>query len=160
LNITGQDSFFITFVATWFSVRILIWSSSNDMSLITYKDIIPLFLLIVGLFSYCMINSWVRLCISEKKILYNQSLLIFGVIGLIITVTAHSSEFRGYLKGPDIWLLIAVLVLWLFATIIEDVDWEFKVVNRKNTSNSPSGNNQKKSNSEMVTSQTAVSNEK
>lgn len=130
MNITGQDAFFLTFIATWFSVRLSIWGQEN---------VVPLIILIMCVFFYTLLIGWLRDCLNERKIVYSTFLFIpiIGVFGCIMLIVAYAPD---YLKKTDIILLISISTMWIIITILEKLNFDITFTSRSNHEKKSSDN--------------------
>jgi len=120
LNITGQDAFFLTFIAAWISVRINIWGQDK---------IAPLILLIMAIFFYTLFVGWLRDCLEEKKFI-NSTFFFIPLLGIFSCCMLMIGFASDYLKSSDLSLLISIGLLWLFITFLEKVNFNIDFTSR------------------------------
>ncbi|WNS43867.1 hypothetical protein [Paenibacillus sp. MMS20-IR301] len=112
LTMTGEDSFFITMLATWLSVRINTWGDKNYLQLL---------FVVFGILCYQFIIVHIRhIVFIHTNPVYVQkgtsnsrnSSLIFTIFVFVIISLYFSWKNTSYLKQTDIYIFVGVAVMW------------------------------------------------
>ncbi|MHA6481292.1 hypothetical protein ACX1C1_05215 [Paenibacillus sp. strain BS8-2] len=131
MKVNGLDTFFLTFIATWFSVRITKWANEGADSGLEYGAL-PLISLIMGVFFFTMFISWIRDCRYRGIFSFSSLLLIIALIGLILNILVQVGWFRGYIKAVDLHVFLCLAVLWILAPLVEGLNRKFNLKDLKN----------------------------
>lgn len=99
------------------SVRLGEWSKDfNDI-----MAALALMVLVMGIFSFCLIVSWFRLCLEERD--WTTHLIGFcGLAGIILGIIVMTGHFKGYLELKDLYVLIGISFLWAIVLGVERLD--------------------------------------
>ncbi|WP_226640044.1 hypothetical protein [Bacillus tropicus] len=127
--ITGEDTFFITLLATWLSVRINEWGAEHFLEF---------FILIIGILTFSILLAEIRhaFSINANPSLFNESsrrrslLLRFLLILLLVIIVLYFTwNNKTYLQTIDKYIFCGIAILWSAFLIYEKIsDYKFKSI--------------------------------
>ncbi|MGO5009786.1 hypothetical protein [Bacillus wiedmannii] len=108
--INGEDTFFLTFLGAWVSVRIGAWGVDKPFYLIV---------LIIAILCFSIMIAQVRYWINNGKSTEKSIKIYSGAAIVIFAISIQYVYFKNYLSSSDLYILIGIAVLWLLAALCE-----------------------------------------
>lgn len=110
-EITGEDGFFLTFIAAWISVR---FSQFNKGVVIDLNW--PLLILLCGILGLSIFVSQLRFWISKRSLNKATGVLLgFGILQIIVNIYYFGWYNTTYLDTADIFAFYALGFMWAFS---------------------------------------------
>lgn len=113
-EMTSVDSFFLTVVSAWISVRLTEWLKGNK----NFLDHMPFFILLVGILSAIVIISTVRKCLyckenNQKDAQKGYKLYNLGAVIFLVVVIIYFFNYHSFLSETDFCVIFGLAFLWL-----------------------------------------------
>ncbi|MEB9970867.1 hypothetical protein ACVCK3_20810 [Bacillus cereus] len=110
--INGEDTFFLTFLGAWVSVRIATWGVDKPFNLIMLIIAILCFSILIAQIRFWIQNGKKNTQISIK--LYSAGAFVFFIFSL------QHLYYEKYLSSSDLYVLGGLSILWIILALLEN----------------------------------------
>lgn len=133
-EITGEDGFFLTFIATWISVR---FTYFNKGFVIEHNW--PLVILLCGILGLSIFVSQLRFWISRRSINKATGILLgLGILQIIVNIYYFGWVNTEYLNKADVFAFYALGLMWVLSPFMSFLSNFVMRIDLENTNPSPS----------------------